>query len=247
VVTTVMSGRDVCCIYLVSWKSGTVTLVSRNLTQKTATRLQCNNPLPFSPPAAPRDRVVKQADASVGSEARGHRRQLNNAGKLHQEQSRNLQARARLHLLSGATTHVYCVLPQITRTRTLRLRRRVYRRQGVGPDRNTRGGGSARCHQPTRKRVVPFCSSKVGAIGLFVEHEMRTASVRVLPSCWMTVSVPALLSVSQQPGSCHAHHSLGRLGPGCHARPFQHPRGEAAETGGALLDHGLLAVRDTRL
>jgi hypothetical protein len=51
VVTTVMSGRDVCCIYLVSWKSGTVTLVSRNLTQKTATRLQCNNPLyHFLPP-----------------------------------------------------------------------------------------------------------------------------------------------------------------------------------------------------
>jgi hypothetical protein len=28
VVTTVMSGRDVCCLYLVSWKSGAVTLVS---------------------------------------------------------------------------------------------------------------------------------------------------------------------------------------------------------------------------
>ena len=28
VLTTVMSGRDVCCFYLVSWKSGVVTLVS---------------------------------------------------------------------------------------------------------------------------------------------------------------------------------------------------------------------------
>jgi hypothetical protein len=28
VLTTVMSGRDVCCFYLVSWKSGAVTLVS---------------------------------------------------------------------------------------------------------------------------------------------------------------------------------------------------------------------------
>ena len=28
VLTTVMSGRDVCCFYIVSWKSGTVTLVS---------------------------------------------------------------------------------------------------------------------------------------------------------------------------------------------------------------------------
>lgn len=48
--------------------------------------------------------------------------------------------------------------------------------------------------QPTRKRVVPFRSSNVGTIGLLVEHEMRTASVRVLPSCWMTVSVAALHS-----------------------------------------------------
>jgi hypothetical protein len=48
--------------------------------------------------------------------------------------------------------------------------------------------------QLPRKRVVPFRSSKVGTIGLLLEHEMRTASVRVLPSCWMTVSIAALLS-----------------------------------------------------
>lgn len=47
--------------------------------------------------------------------------------------------------------------------------------------------------QRPRKRVVPFRSSKVGTIGLLLEHEMRTASVRVLPSCWMTVSIAALL------------------------------------------------------
>jgi hypothetical protein len=48
--------------------------------------------------------------------------------------------------------------------------------------------------QLPRKRAVPFRSSKVGTIGLLLEHEMRTASVRVLPSCWMTVSIAALLS-----------------------------------------------------
>lgn len=32
VLTTVMSGRDVCCFYLVSWKSGAVTLVSHSTT-----------------------------------------------------------------------------------------------------------------------------------------------------------------------------------------------------------------------
>lgn len=46
--------------------------------------------------------------------------------------------------------------------------------------------------QLPRKRIVPFRSSKVGTIGLLVEHEMRTASIRVLPSCWMTVSIAAL-------------------------------------------------------
>ena len=48
--------------------------------------------------------------------------------------------------------------------------------------------------QLPRKRVVPFRSSKVATIGLLLDHEMRTASVRVLPSCWMTVSIAALLS-----------------------------------------------------
>ena len=76
-------------------------------------------------------------DAPVGPENRGHRRQLDNAGELHEEQSRNLQARARL-LLSGATTDVYCMLPRTARARALRLRCRVYCRQGVGSDHNTR-------------------------------------------------------------------------------------------------------------
>ena len=56
------------------------------------------------------------------------------------------------------------------------------------------GGGGAQS-LPARKRVVPFRSSKVGTIGLHVEHEMRTASTRVLPDCWMTISVPAMRSV----------------------------------------------------
>lgn len=54
--------------------------------------------------------------------------------------------------------------------------------------------GTRSQQQLPRKRVVPFRSSKVGTIGLLLEHEMRTASVRVLPSCWMTVSIAALLS-----------------------------------------------------
>jgi hypothetical protein len=55
-------------------------------------------------------------------------------------------------------------------------------------------GTRSQQQQLPRKRVVPFRSSKVGTIGLLLEHEMRTASVRVLPSCWMTVSIAALLS-----------------------------------------------------
>jgi hypothetical protein len=56
------------------------------------------------------------------------------------------------------------------------------------------GTRSQQQQQLPRKRVVPFRSSKVGTLGLLLEHEMRTASVRVLPSCWMTVSIAALLS-----------------------------------------------------
>ena len=48
---------------------------------------------------------------------------------------RTLQARA--GLLSGATTHIYRVLPRRTRTRALFLRGRDYCRQGVGLDCNT--------------------------------------------------------------------------------------------------------------
>jgi hypothetical protein len=71
----------------------------------------------------------------------------------------------------------------------------------------SRGGGRS---LPARKRVVPFRSSKVGTIGLLIEHEMRTASARVRPSCWMTIGVPELLSVvastSRDPagGDCFA-------------------------------------------
>jgi hypothetical protein len=50
------------------------------------------------------------------------------------------------------------------------------------------------CSQLLRKRVIPFHSSKVSTIGLLKEYKMRTASVRVLPSCWMTISIMALLS-----------------------------------------------------
>ena len=56
------------------------------------------------------------------------------------------------------------------------------------------GTRSQQQQQLPRKRVVPFRSSKVGTLGFLLEHEMRTASVRVLPSCWMTVSIAALLS-----------------------------------------------------
>jgi hypothetical protein len=61
--------------------------------------------------------------------------------------------------------------------------------------RNGNGNGGGGRSLPARKRVIPFRSSKVGTIGLFIEHEMRTASARVLPSCWMTIGVPELLSV----------------------------------------------------
>jgi hypothetical protein len=86
VLTTVMSGRDVCCFYLVSWKSGVVTLVSSCfLSDASATYVV----LVFFPPspAAPRHRTIKSVETVMGAETRGHRWRLDNAGELHQEQS----------------------------------------------------------------------------------------------------------------------------------------------------------------
>lgn len=54
--------------------------------------------------------------------------------------------------------------------------------------------------QLTRKRVVPFRSSKVDTIGLLLQYEPCTPSVRERPGCWMTVSVASLLSTIQ-PGT----------------------------------------------
>lgn len=48
VITTVMSGRDVCCFYIVSWKSGAVTLVSTSLFTRASAGLRscCALPTP---------------------------------------------------------------------------------------------------------------------------------------------------------------------------------------------------------
>ena len=101
----------------------------------------------------------------VSSETRGHRRQFNNlnAGELHQEQSRNLQART--GLLSGATANVYCVPSNYTHhspTSSESLPCLLSTRECVP----TRTRGGVRC-QLAQKRVVPFRSFKVGTSSLF--------------------------------------------------------------------------------
>ena len=66
----------------------------------------------------------------------------------------------------------------------------------------------------------------------------------------MTISIAALLSAIRsdaEPPCQRAHRALGGMGPRRNARPAQHPRGQAAEAGGPLLDHRLVASRDTRL
>jgi len=192
-----MSGRDVCCIYLVSWKSGSVTLVSRNPTQKTAIRLQCSNPPYIFPPQLREIELSNRwtplwvprlvdIDGSLIMLANCTKNSLEIC-KL--ELASSSQEPPRMYTvcsleLPALEPYAFVVVSTVDKEWVPTV---------------TRGDG-ARC-QPTRKRVVPFRSSKVGTIGLLVEHEMRTASVRVLPSCWMTVSVPALLSVIRRPGS----------------------------------------------
>src|SRR6266850_747352 len=79
-------------------------------------------------PTASRDRVDKQVDTVVGAQTGGHRRQLDNAGKLYQEQSGDLQARAPPFLSpSGTTTPANRVLARVTRAGALRVRHRLHR------------------------------------------------------------------------------------------------------------------------
>ena len=87
-----------------------------------------------------------------------------------------------------------------------------------------------------RKRVVPFRSSKVGTIGLLVEHEMRSASVRVLPSCWMTVSIAALLSTIGGGGYSSSDSDSGDAAAG--VRTLLWPEWGPAATRVLLSSHG---------
>ncbi len=171
VLTTVMSGRDVCCIYLVSWKSGSVTLVSHNLTQKTATRLQCNNPpYIFSPQLREIELSNRWTPLWVPSlvDIDGSLIMLANCTK-------NSLEICKLELASSSQEppRMYTVcsleLPALEPYAFVVVS--TVDKEWVPT--GTRGG--ARC-QPTWKRVVPFRSSKVGTIGLLVEPEMRTAS-----------------------------------------------------------------------
>lgn len=190
VLTTVMSGRDVCCFYLVSWKSGTVTLVSRNLTQRLRHVSGVTSLLTiFSP-------QLREIELSNRWTPLWVPRLVDIDGSLIMlaNCTKNSLEICKLELASSSQEppRMYTVcsleLPALEPYAFVVVS--TVDKEWVPTA--TRGG--ARC-QLTRKRVVPFRSSKVGTIGLLVEHEMRTASVRVLPSCWMTVSVPALLSV----------------------------------------------------
>ena len=116
--------------------------------------------------------------------------------------------------------------------------------------------------QLPRKRVVPFRSSKVGTIGLLVEHEMRTASVRVLPSCWMTISVAALLSAIRSDAEPGGHASVRTVpwaewGPAAtrvllniHGARLPKPAGPFWITGSSpvvIRDYDMLRARCTRI
>jgi len=166
VLITVMSGRDVCCFYLVSWKSGVVTLL-RDIELSNRWR-------PLWVP-----RLVGIDDGLI---------MLANCTKNSLEICKlefASQEPPRLHTvcfleLPALEPYAFVIVSRVDKEWV--------------PTSSWCGTRSQQQQQLPRKRVVPFRSSKVGTIGLLLEHEMRTASVRVLPSCWMTVSIAALLS-----------------------------------------------------
>jgi hypothetical protein len=163
VLTTVMSGRDVCCFYLVSWKSGAVTLL-RDIELSNSWR----------PLWLPR---LVDIDGSLIM--------LANCTK-------NSLEICRLELAASQEPRLHTVcfleLPTLEPYAFVVVSR--VEKEWVP----TSSHGARSQQQLPRKRIVPFRSSKVRTIGLLIEHEMRTASVRVLPSCWMTVSIAALQS-----------------------------------------------------
>jgi len=164
VLTTVMSGRDVCLIYLVSWKSGAVALL-REIELS-------NKRMPLWVP-----RLVDIDDDLI---------MLANC-------TMNSLEICRLELASREPRlHTVCHLELPTLEPYAFSVVSIVDKEWVPTgERDAR----SQSQQHARKRAVPFRSSKVGTIGLFVQHEMQTASVRELPSCWMTVSIAALFSV----------------------------------------------------
>jgi hypothetical protein len=88
----------------------------------------------------------------------------------------------------------------------------------------------------------------ISMISLLVEHEMQTASVRMLPSCWMTISIAELLSAihsDTEPGHASVHTvPWVEWGPATmHILLNIHPD----EVSRPLLDHRLIASHDTQL
>lgn len=168
ILTTVMSGRDVCCLYLVSWKSGVVTLLRD---------IELSNR--WRPLWVPR---LVGIDGGLIMLANCTKNSLEICKlELASQEPPRLRTVCFLEL-PALEPYAFVVVSRVDKEwvpTSLWYGTRSQQQQQ---------------QQLPRKRVVPFRSSKVGTIGLLLDHEMRTASVRVLPSCWMTVSIAALLS-----------------------------------------------------
>ncbi|KAI0251758.1 hypothetical protein BJV78DRAFT_1208546 [Lactifluus subvellereus] len=160
VLTTVMSGRDLCCFYLVSWKSGAVTFLR-----------EIELPNRLMPPWAPR--VVIMDNSFI---------MLVNCWMTYLEICKlelaspdpRLQTVCFLEL-PALELYAFAVVSTVSK-------------EWIPTSEHDAQS------QLTRKRIAPFRSSRVGTIGLLLEYEPCTPSVRERPGCWMTVSVASLLS-----------------------------------------------------
>ncbi|KAI0282427.1 hypothetical protein BC826DRAFT_286195 [Russula brevipes] len=186
VLTSVRRQSGQASFYLVSWKTGSVTLVSGS--QQTS-------------------RVVRQVDTPVGrrAEAGGHRRRPDRADKGQHEQPRGLQARDRGTGPGGPRLHTICFLelPPLAADASGVVSAAI--REWVPTSRHHHHHHQhAASVESSRRRHVPFYSSAVGTMALSLDYRTYEKGAGYPFRCTMIISVVALLAAVRSRSSSDA-------------------------------------------
>ena len=160
VLTTVIPGRDVCCFYLVSWKSGVVTLVSHNLIQRLRHLSTVTPLLTFS------FLQLREIELSNRWTPCGFRDSWTSTAVQYYWRIAPISKFARLSSQKPPRMHTACSLESPALEPCSFVVVSTIDKEWVPT--LTRGDAQG---QLRRKRAVPFRTSRVGMIGL-VEYEM---------------------------------------------------------------------------